>query len=192
MPGKKKYSGEYGVFTVVHLLGVEPSQVRQWCASGALSYNRVADGRRSFKASEIVDFVLRKGINESRVNQDIWRELTLAAKAEQPPVVDYPIALVLDCTGTIKSMTFGAWAHVGYGISELEDRPVFRRIDLKDPEYGLPLKFTELDRLTVENQRIAWKSQKTEAEGLGWITPMRSGENDIGGWVLTLDHPGVE
>lgn len=190
MNSKNRHSGKYGTLVVAKLLGVDPQQVRMWCDSEKIESERLGLSKRRIKASAIVHLVKSKGFPESALNQSLWEEIKREAAEEVAPFVDYPVAFVLDVEGYIKSMTFGSWYHIGYEHSELERRQIWKRLKLLDPDIGAPLKFLEIDRLTVESQRVQWVSLKDECvHGLGWLTPLRMGEEEIAGWTFTLDMP---
>lgn len=190
MVSKNRYSGKYGTSTVARLLGMDPQQVRVWCDSGKIESERLGIGKRRMTASAIVSMVESRGYPESALDQDLWIELKREAAEETQPFVDYPIAFILDPNGYIKAMTYMSWYHIGYNFSELDKRQVWKRIKLLDSEYGVPINFLELDRLTIESQRFRWESLKDSTKsGLGWLMPLRTGEEDIAGWTMTLDMP---
>ena len=120
----------------------------------------------------------------------IWREVQLAAANEKAPVICYPVSLVVDVDGSITGMSVGSWHVLGYNPSDLDggDKHLDLKLSLKDPDIGVPMAFRDIDRATYEPIRVQWESLNDETKrGLAWVTPLRSGEDAIGGWALTFD-----
>ena len=169
MNAKKDF---FGVNEVAALFKVDPTTVRYWCRRGLLYYDRT-------------DQSSRRRIYPETLDQEMWTRVKDAAAAGAP-VVDYPKVLVVDINGRIKSISRGIGYILGYEESDLIDSQVDMKMTFRDEELGAPLMFRSLDRLTVEPSRAIWASYNSEATGSSWITPIRTGESDICGWVLSL------
>lgn len=185
-----RYNDGYGMQEISRLFGVDPSTVRNWCAQGFLTAHRNALGRRRVAASNIVAMVKIKETPEEMLDAKIWREVRLTAANEAKPVVCSPVALIVDVQGAITGMTVGSWHVLGYNPSDLDggDKHLDLKLSLKDPDIGVPMAFRDIDRATYEPLRVQWESLNDESKsGLAWITPLRTGEDSIGGWTVTFD-----
>ena len=177
---------------ISRLFGVDPSTVRYWCAQGLLPAHRNTMGRRRVRASDIVKLVKVKSTPEEILDAKIWREVMLAASNEDVPEVFTPASLIVNVDGAITGMTVGSWALLGYNPSDLDggDKHIDLKLALKDPDIGVPLAFRDIDRATYEPVRVQWESlNNEEKKGLAWITPLRMGDDSIGGWAITFDYP---
>ena len=183
MNAKKDF---FGVNEVAALFKVDPTTVRYWCRRGLLYYDRTdQSSRRRICPETLVSFVKERDTPLETLDQEMWTRVKDAAAAGAP-VVDYPKVLVVDINGRIKSISRGIGYILGYEESDLIDSQVDMKMTFRDEELGAPLMFRSLDRLTVEPSRAIWASYNSEATGSSWITPIRTGESDICGWVLSL------
>lgn len=183
----------FGMRDICRLFGKSKSSIKYRVSRGLLPYHRDDRGRKRFCAGDLVAYVERIGIPEELLDQDTWNEVVNRASASGADSrVEYPITLIINLEGGISGSTEGAWFFLGYQRAELiGGKHLDLKLDIKDADLGVPIPFRELDRATYEPLRIKWESfNKEECKGLAWITPLRTGEDQIGGWSITFDAPG--
>ena len=190
MPEHFSEGTPYGVFELARLFKKNPQTIRNWIDKGDLAGNRgMAGGQRAVRAGAIVAFVREKAIPDACLDEAMWSDILRESAKELPVLVLHPVTMVVDLEGRVVAASEGSWACLGYDRSSIEGGQcqVEMRVKIQDHDCGLPVPFKELDRAMREPLRITWQSYNDQAKhGTGWITPIRYGENSIGGWCLSF------